>query len=98
MPDGLAVDDDGALWVGMWGGGAVHRYAPAGSLDRAVRLPAAHVTACCFGGASGDTLFVTTAAPRPSAEPHAGALFALRPGVTGPAATPLADQLVGPPA
>jgi sugar lactone lactonase YvrE len=89
FPDGMCTDDDGALWVALWGGHAVRRYTPAGRLDAEVRLPVPYVTSCCFVG---DTLFVTTAQghggePVP---PHAGGLFAVRPGFTGPPATPWA--------
>lgn len=91
--DGLCVDDDGCLWVGLWAGGAVHRYTPDGRLDTIVRVPATQVTSCAFGGADGSTLFITTArvglaAERLRREPLAGGLFVAEPGVTGPAATP----------
>jgi sugar lactone lactonase YvrE len=81
-PDGLCVDADGAVWLGLWAGGAVHRYTPDGRLDRVVRLPTTNTTACAFGGSRLTDLYVTTArdrldAPTLAAEPHAGAVFVL---------------------
>jgi sugar lactone lactonase YvrE len=89
-PDGLTVDADGGVWVAMWGGGAVHRYAAAGELEERLELPVTNVTSCCFGDADLSTLYVTTAARGAAHEPLAGALFALRPGVRGLPATPFA--------
>lgn len=90
-PDGIAVDDAGCVWVALWGGAAVHRYTPAGLLEARLELPVSQVTSCCFGGQDLDTLFVTTAARGVSStEALAGALFACRPGVTGPPALPFA--------
>jgi len=80
-PDGLTLDDEGCVWVGLWGGSCVHRYAPDGDLDRVVPVPAENVTACCFGGRDGRTLYITTAAPD-------GRLYALDAGVSGPPAQP----------
>lgn len=93
VADGLCVDDEGAVWVGIWGGGAVHRYAPDGRLDTIVRVPATNVTSCAFGGPGAGLLVITTARAGLSADalakqPHAGGLFVVEPGVSGPAATP----------
>jgi sugar lactone lactonase YvrE len=90
LPDGLAVDVEGALWVALWGGGAVHRYTPDGALDRRLELPVPNATSCCFGGEDLGSLYVTTAARGTPDEPLAGALFAFRPGVSGLPATPFA--------
>jgi sugar lactone lactonase YvrE len=85
-PDGLTVDADGCLWTALWLGWAVRRYTPEGRLDRTVELPVKRVTSCAFGGAGLDTLFITTASAQPDdpePQPHAGSLFAIRPGTTG---------------
>jgi sugar lactone lactonase YvrE len=83
-PDGIALDEEGGLWVALFGGSAVHRYASDGSLDAVIRLPASLVTSCAFGGPELEDLYVTTAAHRlERAEPEAGALFRFRPGVRG---------------
>jgi sugar lactone lactonase YvrE len=80
MPDGLAVDAEGGVWVAHWGGGVLCRYLPDGQLDRTVKLPHAHVTSCAFAGPGLDRLYITTAAG--PADPRGG-LFVLEPGVTG---------------
>jgi sugar lactone lactonase YvrE len=60
-PDGLIVDEQGDIWVALWGGWAVNRYGSDGSLRGTVRIPVAQVTSCAFGGGDRCTLFVTTA-------------------------------------
>ena len=89
-PDGLCVDGEGCLWVAMWGGWEIRRYAPDGRHLGSVRLPASRPTSCCFVD---DMLVITSASEglddgELAAQPHAGAVFALRPGVSGPGATP----------
>jgi sugar lactone lactonase YvrE len=88
MPDGLTVDADGYVWVALWGGSALRRYSPDGVLERELRLPVSQVTSCAFGGPDWADLFITTAswdldASQRRKEPHAGAIFAARPGVLG---------------
>ena len=85
FPDGLAVDAEGAIWVALWEGWAVRRYAPDGELLAAVDVPAARVTKPAFGGPELDRLYITTAAPDAPdpAQPHAGGLFGADPGVRG---------------
>lgn len=92
MPDGLCVDAEGGVWVALWDGAAVHRYATDGTLDVVVELPASRVTACTFGGDDLATLYITTSRSGIAAgeQPAAGALFAVRPGVSGVPALPYA--------
>ena len=83
-PDGLTVDTDGGVWIGVWGAGAVHRYSPDGTLSVVVEVPARNVTACAFGGPERDELFITTSREQlADPEPEAGALFSVRTGRAG---------------
>ncbi|MBY0406533.1 MAG: SMP-30/gluconolactonase/LRE family protein, partial [Rickettsiales bacterium] len=87
-PDGLTVDSEGAVWVGLWGGWAARRYAPSGRLLTRVRFPCANVTKIAFGGQDLRTVYATTAAIGLSdgerrAQPLAGALFRFRAEVPG---------------
>ncbi len=79
IPDGLTVDDEGGVWVALYGGSCVHRYDESGQLDAVLEVPAKNVTSCCFGGDDGRSLFVTTAAPD-------GNVYVTQPGVSGPPA------------
>ncbi|OUE25007.1 L-arabinolactonase [Clavibacter michiganensis] len=91
-PDGMCLDDEGFLWVALWGGGEVRRYSPAGEHVGSVRVDAPQVSSCAFVGPDRDVLVITTSqegyTPEDSARhPRAGMLFAVRPGGTGPAAS-----------
>lgn len=79
IPDGLTVDDEGGVWVALYGGSCVRRYDAGGRLDAVLEVPAQNVTSCCFGGDDGRSLFVTTAAPD-------GNVYVTEPGVSGPPA------------
>jgi sugar lactone lactonase YvrE len=84
-PDGLTVDAEGGVWVALFGGSAVRRYAPDGTLDEVVELPTSQVTAVTFAGADLDQLVITTSKQGMGdhPEPMAGALFTASPGVRG---------------
>jgi xylono-1,5-lactonase len=95
-PDGMTCDDEDHLWVAVWGGGCVRRFAPDGSLVREIAMPVSQPTSVAFGGAALDTLFVTSAtvglSPQErAAQPDAGGLFRLEPGVKGRLPNRLAD-------
>jgi len=79
-PDGLTVDAEGCIWVALWGGGAVHRYSPEGTLLDIITLPVPRVTACTFGGPSCTDLYITTSrqAVDLTTHPDSGALFIAR--------------------
>jgi D-xylonolactonase len=87
-PDGPTVDAEGHLWIGLFGGWGVRRYAPDGKLAETVRFPVANVTKIAFGGPDLTTAFATTARkgldPAALAEqPLAGDLFRFDAGVKG---------------
>jgi sugar lactone lactonase YvrE len=88
LPDGMAVDAAGGVWVCLFGGAAIRRYGEDGVLDEVIRLPVTNPTCPAFGGPGLKTLYVTSARHRLSreqlaAEPLAGAVLALSPGVSG---------------
>lgn len=87
-PDGLCVDSEGAIWVAVWGGYEVRRYAPTGELIGRVQIGTAQPSCCAIGGANGTTLYVTTAREHMTpeqleGEPNAGRLFCVDVGVAG---------------
>ena len=88
MPDGLAVDAEGGVWVCLFRGGALRRYDADGTLDEEISLPTSCPTCPAFGGPDLRTLYVTTTRHRltpeqAEREPLAGAVLVLQPGVTG---------------
>lgn len=88
-PDGMAIDEEDKLWVGLWNGNAVGRFDPlTGKLMSKIEVPAHNVTSCAFGGENLDVLYITTARKDMSPEemekyPQAGSVFVARPGVRG---------------
>ena len=93
MPDGMTVDSAGYLWVAIWGGSSVHRYAPSGEFEREIHMPVSQVTSVAFGGPHLEDLYITSARTELTTEqldrePLAGACFVCRPGVKGHIHTP----------
>jgi sugar lactone lactonase YvrE len=84
-PDGLTVDAEGGVWTALFGSGVVHRYSSDGYLDAVVEVDARQVTACTFGGAHLDELFITTSRENldPGDDPLAGSVFRAEVGMRG---------------
>ena len=90
VPDGAAVDAEGGYWCAIHGGSRLRRFTADGAFDRDVMLPVSQPTMCAFAGEALDVMYVTSATEglgpeQREAEPHAGALLRLRPGVRGTA-------------
>lgn len=89
LPDGMAIDAEGMLWVAHFGGSCVRRWNPhTGQVIGTIQLPASQITACAFGGPDLARLYITSAAigldeQALAREPHAGGLFVADPGVKG---------------
>ena len=84
MPDGMAIDNEGMLWVAHYGGSCVSRWNPnTAQFLLKIDLPVTQVTACAFGGQNLDILFITSAAQELDAaelarQPLAGGLFSIK--------------------
>lgn len=79
MPDGLAIDASGVVWLAVYGAGQVRAIRNGRTVAR-VPVPAAQTTSVAVGGPAGGELLVTTAregydATRSAAEPLAGRVF-----------------------
>lgn len=100
-PDGLTVDDNGDVWVALWNGGMVARFAPTGALRSTIPVMVDRPTSCAFGGHERDTLFVTTSrdgldAAALARQPQAGHVLRIDGlGVTGPPCHPYRGPVGG---
>ena len=95
LPDGSCVDAEGGVWNAEWQGRRIARVAPDGTIDQIIDVPTWKPTCCAFGGPDLDTLFITTSRLMSSEDdlsqdPHAGGLFAAKPGVRGVSDAPFA--------
>lgn len=87
-PDGLTIDDEGHLWVALWGEGRVLRVSPDGDIVGRVDVPAPNASCPVFAGPDLDILVVTTATEGMTpgdlaASPLSGRLFTVRTGHRG---------------
>lgn len=84
MPDGMAMDEDGMLWIALYGGFGIGRWDPSsGTLIQTIPLPVPNVTNCCFAGHDLDQLLVTTARENLSKDelekyPQSGDVFLIK--------------------
>jgi len=88
-PDGMAIDNEGMLWIAHWGGFGVYRWNPfTGEHLDTIEVPVPNVTSCAFAGENLDELIITTARENLSEEqlkkyPQSGDVFLAKPGVKG---------------
>jgi sugar lactone lactonase YvrE len=88
-PDGMAIDEEGMLWIAQWGGFGVYRWNPLnGELLSILKLPVPNVSSCAFAGEDLDHLIITTAQQDMSEDelkkyPESGDLFCAKISVKG---------------
>jgi gluconolactonase len=82
LPDGIATDEEGFVWVAFYRGGCVARFSPSGRIARVVDVPAHKALSLCFGGADGRDLYVVTAKTDDRAD-SGGSIVRMSAGVRG---------------
>jgi sugar lactone lactonase YvrE len=89
-PDGMAIDENDNLFIGMWGGSCVSIWSSFdGKYLGKILVAAKNVTSCSFGGKERKTLFITSARQGLSKEdlekyPLSGQLFQAQVEIAGP--------------
>ncbi|RCW86798.1 SMP-30/gluconolactonase/LRE family protein [Paracoccus lutimaris] len=88
LPNGIACDSEGMIWVAMLGGWSVWRLDPQGRVERRVALPVPMPTAVTLGGADMRRLFITSTYLRlppgySTIAPRSGNLFSIPVDIPG---------------
>ena len=73
-PDGLAVAEDGSVWVAVAGGGIVAVFEPDGTARAPLTVPQLMVTSVCFGGSELRHLYIVTGSEGSNGD-SAGSVF-----------------------
>ena len=81
-PDGLAVSEDGAVWVALAGGSGVGVYSPSGVQQDLIEIPQPMCTSLCFGGADRRDLYIVSGSDGSQSD-RAGAVYRTRTSVAG---------------
>lgn len=88
-PDGMAIDEEGMLWIAHWGGFGIYKWNPEnGDLIDKIEVPVPQVSSCAFVGDNLDYLMITTARENMKEEelkryPESGDVFLAKVGVRG---------------
>jgi gluconolactonase len=82
IPDGIAVAEDGSVWIAIAYGKAVMRFSAAGDLLETVEMPLPMVTSVCFGGTDLRDLYVVSGS-RGTESDRAGSVWRFRVDVPG---------------
>jgi sugar lactone lactonase YvrE len=86
--DGLALDEEGGVWVAL-GDAGIARFDARGELDGFAEIPSAFVSSLCFGGPDRRDVFATTA-DNPLHPERGGTVFHARSEVAGVEVAPAA--------
>lgn len=82
LPDGLAVDAAGHVWLAVAHGGTVIHYSPSGEIVGVIRFPTPMITSLCFGGRDMRSLYVVSGSDG-AGRAHAGAIYRFRVEIPG---------------
>jgi gluconolactonase len=82
LPDGLAVSEDGAVWVAIAHGGRILRYSSEGVLEAEIEFPLPMITSLCFGGDDMRDVYVVSGSDG-AGRSDAGSIFRFRSDVPG---------------
>ena len=93
-PDGLAVSEDGRVWVALARGGGVGVFDTGGNLLEIIEIPAPMCTSVCFGGDDLRDLYIVSGSEGPG-NGNDGAVFRVPVDVSG-LAVPLARVALSP--
>lgn len=89
VPDGMTIDEEGMLWIALWGGYGVGRFdVNSGNMVDFIDVPAPRVSSCAFVGENLDQMIITTARSGMTEKeladfPESGNTFIIEPGVRG---------------
>jgi xylono-1,5-lactonase len=87
LPDGLAVSEDGAVWVAIAHDGRILRYTSEGVLETEIEFPLPMITSLCFGGDDMRDVYVVSGSDG-AGRSDAGSIFRFRSDVPGLKITP----------
>ncbi len=82
VPDGIALNWDGSLWIADFAKGRFVLVGPEGLVRDEIAAGAAHGIACGWGGAKRDTLYLCAATRQPNGQ-YSGSIRAVSPGGAG---------------
>ena len=79
-PDGCAFDEEGGLWTVLVHQGEILRFNLQGNVTHRIAIPAQHPSALCFGGPSGEHIYITSISKSDRLSAHSdldGAVFCI---------------------
>jgi sugar lactone lactonase YvrE len=82
LPDGIATDDAGGVWVAFYNGGCIARFGSGDSHASVFEIPSPKPLSLCFGAPDRSTLYVVTGRSAPGAA-DTGSVFRLTTTVQG---------------